>query len=315
MDQALADRDRANRLVDAYGALLTERQRQLLRRYFEDDLSLGEIATQVRVSRQAVHDGLRRALGALERYDTALGLVARAQRRKNPAGRRPHPAGQRSRPTGEHYSARAPQSHPRPRVFQAALRGRAWSFHAAAGVFSQRGVDPGTRLLIDTMLVNRADQVLDLGCGYGPIGLVAASLATRGTAWLVDANQRAAALAAANAASHGLRNVRVIVADGASSIRDGTMDVVITNPPIRAGRRVVAGFITDAWRVLRPGGRFYLVARSAQGARTLGRLIEERFGMVRQVRAAGGYRVYEAERARAGGVRGDRRMAKGTADV
>lgn len=313
MDQALADRDRANRLVDAYGALLTERQRQLLRRYFEDDLSLGEIATQVRVSRQAVHDGLQRALGALERYDTALGLVA--QRSKDPAGRRPHAAGQRSRPTGEHYSARAPQSHSRPRVFQAALRGRAWSFHADSGVFSQRGVDPGTRLLIETMRINRADQVLDLGCGYGPIGLVAASLAIRGTAWLVDANQRAAALAAANAAAHGLRNVRVIVADGASAIRDGTMDVVITNPPIRAGRRVVAGFIADARRVLRPGGRFYLVARTAQGAKTLGRLIEGRFGMVRQMSAAGGYRVYEAERARAGGVRGGRRALKETADV
>ncbi len=306
MDQALADRDRANRLVDAYGALLTERQRQLLRRYFEDDLSLGEIATQVRVSRQAVHDGLQRALGALERYDAALGLVS------SPRADRPAPG---RGPAAEHYSTHTPQSRPRPRVIRAALRGHPWAFQAAGGVFSQRGVDPGTRLLIDTMRVNRADQVLDLGCGYGPIGLVAASLAIRGTAWLVDANQRAAALAAANAAAHGLRNVRVIVADGASAIRDGTMDVVITNPPIRAGRRVVAGFIADARRVLRPGGRFYLVARTAQGAKTLGRLIEERFGMVRQMSAAGGYRVYEAERARAGGVRGGRRALKETADV
>jgi len=306
MDQALADRDRANRMFDAYGGLLTGRQQLLWSRYFEDDLSLGEIATQARVSRQAVHDGLQRALGALERYEAALGLVS------SPRAGRPAPG---RRPAAEQYSTRRPQSRPRPRVIRATLRGRVWSLQAASGVFSQRGVDPGTRLLIETMRVNRGDHVLDLGCGYGPIGLVAASLAPRGTVWLVDANQRAAALAAANAASHGLRNVRVIVADGASSIRDGTMDVVITNPPIRAGRRVVAGFIEDARRVLRPGGRFYLVARTAQGAKTLGRLIVERFGMVRQVRAAGGYRVYEAERARVGGVRGERRTLKETADV
>ena len=309
MDRALADRDRANRMFDAYGALLTDRQQRLLRRYFEDDLSLGEIATQMRVSRQAVHDGLQRALGSLDRYEAALGLVGERRTDKAPA------PGRRS--AAEHYSTRAPQSRPRPHVIHATLRGRAWSFQVASGVFSHRGIDAGTRLLIEAMRVNRGDQVLDLGCGYGPIGLVAASLAPRGTVWLVDANQRAAALARSNAAANGLTNVRVIVADGAAALRDRTMDVVVTNPPIRAGRQVVAGFIADAWRVLRLGGRFYLVARTAQGARTLGRLIQERFGNVRQLRASGGYRVFEAERARltAGAARETARAPREMADV
>jgi 16S rRNA (guanine1207-N2)-methyltransferase len=286
MDRTLADRDRANRLFDAYGALLTARQQELLRRYFQQDLSLGEIAAQMRVSRQAVHDGLQRALGALGRYEAALKLVAQGQ------GNRTPPA----RSAGEHYSARAPQSPPRAGVVRATLRGRDWSFQTAGGVFSRRGVDPGTRLLIDAMRIGPADHVLDLGCGYGPIGLVAAALAPRGRVWLVDANQRAAALAVVNAAAHGLGNVRVVVAVAAAPIRDGAVDVVVTNPPIRAGRPVVAAFITEAWRVLRPGGVFYLVARTAQGARTLARLIAARFGNVRQVQAAGGYRVYAATR-------------------
>jgi 16S rRNA (guanine1207-N2)-methyltransferase len=133
----------------------------------------------------------------------------------------------------------------------------------------------------------------------------------------VDANQRAAALARSNVAANGLTNVRVIVADGAAALRDRTMDVVVTNPPIRAGRQVVAGFIADAWRVLRLGGRFYLVARTAQGARTLGRLIQERFGNVRQLRASGGYRIFEAERARstAGAARETARAPREMADV
>jgi len=77
MERALADRDRANRMFDAYGALLTGQQQRLLRRYYQDDLSLGEIASQMRVSRQAVHDGLRRALAAMERLEGALGLATR----------------------------------------------------------------------------------------------------------------------------------------------------------------------------------------------------------------------------------------------
>jgi 16S rRNA (guanine1207-N2)-methyltransferase len=277
MDTTLTSRDRANRMFDAYGALLTAQQRQLLSRYYQDDLSLGEIAEQMHVSRQAVHDGLRRAVAALERYEGALGLA------KGAAG-------------PEHYFSRRPVSTSRPYEFSATLRGRRWTFRTASGVFARRGVDPGSRLLMDAMRVSRADRVLDLGCGYGPIGLAAAALASRGLVMLVDANERAAVLALANAARNKVANVRVVVADGASVVNEGSMDVVVTNPPVRAGRLVVHAFIDGAWRALRPGGRFYLVARTAQGAKTLARLIAEQFGEVRQIAVAHGYRVYEATR-------------------
>ena len=294
MNQTLASRDRANRLFDAYGSLLTAQQRQLLRRYYQDDLSLGEIAAQMRVSRQAVHDGLRRALTALERYEAALGLVAAAGRRRRALAVAEE--GEAPAQSTEHYYTASPRSSLRTRHFTVRLRGRTWTFETSSGVFAQRGLDPGTRLLIDTMRIGRRDRVLDLGCGYGPAGLVAAALAPQGHAWLVDTNHRAAALAAANARGNGLTNVRVLVGDAASAVREGGMDVVVTNPPIRAGRRVVLAFIEGAWRALRPGGRFYLVARTAQGAQTLSRLIAERFGSVQQVAASGGYRVFEGTR-------------------
>lgn len=282
VERELASRDRANRMFDAYGALLTPQQQRLLRRYYQDDLSLGEIAGQMRITRQAVHDGLRRALAAMERYEAALGLAGREGS---------------GRATGaEHYFAPAPRSPKRLRSFRVILRGDPWTFQTAGGVFARRGLDAGTRLLIETMRVGRADRVLDLGCGYGPIGLVAARLAPRGRVWLIDTNQRAAALAQANARENAIANVRMLVGDSAAGIQEGSMDLVVTNPPIRAGRRVVAAFIDDAWRVLRPGGRFYLVARTAQGAQTLNRLIASRFGEVRQASAARGYRVYEAIR-------------------
>lgn len=280
-------------MVDAYGALLTARQREFLRRYYADDLSLGEIAAQMRVSRQAVHDGLQRALGALERYETALGLVAHA------------PGEARRRDSvQEHYSTRVPTSRLRQWTIRETLRGRAWTFQVASGVFSRRGIDVGTRLLIETMEIGPGDQVLDLGCGYGAVGLTAAALAAKGQVWLIDSNERAAKLAGMNAADHGLSNVHVIVGDGAAAIRSSSLDVVVTNPPIRAGRRAVTAFIDDGWRVLRPGGRFYLVARTAQGAKTIARLIGERFGTVEQVRTVFGYRVYEARRGPAGRTAG-----------
>jgi 16S rRNA (guanine1207-N2)-methyltransferase len=279
MERTLTSRDRANRLFDAYGALLTAQQRRLLQRYYQDDLSLGEIAEQMRVSRQAVHDSLRRALASMERYDNALKLVANGQR-------------------AEHYFTARPASRLKLRDITATLRGRSWTFQSGSGVFASTAVDPGSRLLIESMRIGRTDRVLDLGCGYGPIGLVAASLATHGRALLVDANARAAALAAVNAARQQLRNVHVVVADGASAIREGSFDVVATNPPIRAGRQVVRAFIDGAWRALRPGGRFYLVARTALGARTLAGIIDERFGEAQQIAAQGGFRVFEATRTR-----------------
>jgi 16S rRNA (guanine1207-N2)-methyltransferase len=282
MDPALASRDRANRLFDAYGALLTPQQRQLLRRYYQHDLSLGEIAGQTRVSRQAVHDGLRRAIAALERYEAALGLV-------------------KGNTKTEHYFSRRPASAARSHEISAVLRGRRWAFQTSSGVFARRGVDPGSRLLIESVQVRRADHVLDLGCGYGPVGLVMAALVPQGRVWLVDTNERAARLALANAARNRVANVGVVVADGASAVREGCVDVVITNPPVRAGRQVVRAFIDGAWRALRPGGRLCLVARTRQGARTIARLMTERFGDVRQVALAQGYRVYEAVRSGAPG--------------
>lgn len=85
-EEHLAGRNRAAILRDMYGRLLTERQRELLSWYYDLDLSLGEIAEQEQVSRQAVHDLLRRALAALERYERGLGLAERAERRRQAGG-------------------------------------------------------------------------------------------------------------------------------------------------------------------------------------------------------------------------------------
>jgi 16S rRNA (guanine1207-N2)-methyltransferase len=305
MERTLADRDRANRLFDVYGDLLTAQQRQVLRRYYGDDLSLGEIAGQMRVSRQAVHDGLRRALAAMERFEGVLHLV-RAEASVDPDT---SAAAHTTVPVadgGDHYFSKNPASRHRTRTVTATLRGRRWTLQSARGVFASRGVDPGTEALIDAMRIGDQDRVLDLGCGYGVVGLVAATMAPKGRVWLVDVNQRAATVAAANARANDVKNAAVSVGDAATAFPAEAFDVVLTNPPIRAGRAVVARFIDEAWRVLRPGGRFYLVARTALGARTIARVITDRFGAATQVAIRGGYRVYEAVRAPAQNAAGVR---------
>ncbi len=200
-----------------------------------------------------------------------------------------------------HYFAPSPRVRSSPRVVRARLRGRQWEFVTDRGVFARGGVDRGTRLLAEAVRIEPTDHVLDLGCGYGPLGLVAAALAPAGRAVLVDINARAVELARENARRHGLDNVEVLQGDGCAPVAGCQFDVVVTNPPIRAGRATWRRLVREAWTVLRPGGRFYFVARTAQGARTLAREVAEVFGTVVEREREAGYRVYEAVRQQASG--------------
>ncbi len=194
----------------------------------------------------------------------------------------------------DHYFSARPVAPSRPRELQARLRGRHWTFLADRGVFAAEGVDAGTRLLIETMEIHASDDVLDLGCGYGPVGVVAAALAHQGHAVLVDINERAVELARENVRRAGLRNADVLLGDGTAPVRDKRFDVIATNPPIRAGKVIVRRLVDEAWAHLRDGGRFFFVVRTAQGAKTLAREVATVFGAVTEIARASGYRVYLA---------------------
>ena len=196
----------------------------------------------------------------------------------------------------EHYFAPKPAAKPKRRQIEAELRGRHFRFFTEAGVFSPERVDPGTRLLAETMEVGEADVALDLGCGYGVLGIAAAALASRGRVYLVEINERAARLARENLALNRISNAEVREGDGLGPVAGLEFDVIAFNPPLRAGNRVVHSLIAQAARALRPGGRFYLVARTRQGAKTLARKLAEIFGRVSEVEKGGGYRVYLCRR-------------------
>src|SRR5438309_665477 len=191
LPRALNGRTAVVRLFDAYAALLTARQRSMLRWYYHDDLSLGEIAARAGVTRQAVFDSLRRSVVELRWLEERLGVLADRRRRTR---------------------ARA-----------AAIR----------------------RLTVVEREVTR------------------------------------------------LANAEARCGDGCAPVTGEQFDLVLFNPPIRAGRRVVLRLLGEAHACLRPGGRLYFVARTQQGARTLGRRMGETYAEVREVARGGGFRVFE----------------------
>jgi 16S rRNA (guanine1207-N2)-methyltransferase len=132
------------------------------------------------------------------------------------------------------------------------------------GVFAWDRLDEGTRLLVERMRVNPDDSVLDLGCGNGIVGLMAAKMAVRGNVVLVDSDAEAIRSATRSVEANALTNCTVLPSDAGSAVKTMSFDVVLTNPPFHVGRRaefdIANQFIRDAWEVLKPGGRFYLVA-------------------------------------------------------
>ena len=146
----------------------------------------------------------------------------------------------------------------------AMVREKEYAFHARPGVFSWDHIDDASRLLAERMDVRPSDRVLDLGCGYGLLGIVAASIASAGTLTLLDTDIEAVRSATRSAQAAGIANARVLASDVAAAVLDEQFDLVVTNPPFHLGKAtdlaVPVQFIHDAWTVLAPGGRLNLVA-------------------------------------------------------
>ncbi len=162
-----------------------------------------------------------------------------------------------------------------------------------AGVFARGKLDRGTRLLIEAVDIPEGSVVLDLGCGYGPIGIAAAVLCPTCRVYMIDVNERACGLTRRNATLNGAANVEVRCGAGFQPVKGMKFDLVLSNPPIRAGKRVLFGIIEEAAQHLKPGGRLVLVAQTKQGAKSLLRKLAEVFPTAREVEKGGGYRVME----------------------
>ncbi len=195
----------------------------------------------------------------------------------------------------DQYFAEQPRSRSVRAELRFLYRGELLSFVVDRGVFSSRGLDPGTGLLIENLELRPADQVLDLGCGWGAVGVAAAKAAHAGHVILTEVNRRAARLARENLERNRVRNAEVRVGPFFEPVPGERFDVIAMNPPYRVGRPHVLRLLEEAPAHLRPGGRLLLVGKGSQGIRYYQTWLGERWsGPVEVLGRGSGYRVIEA---------------------
>ncbi len=167
----------------------------------------------------------------------------------------------------DHYYSSSPTSKSDERIIQYSIKETAFKFISDNGVFSKNHVDFATSLLINAVVEDGVEgKVLDVGCGYGVIGITLAKLFDVQVTML-DVNERALGLAKRNAEKNGVKDVEIVESNGFEKI-SGKYDVIITNPPIRAGKEVIYKMYDDAKEHLNEGGKFYLVINKKHGAPT-----------------------------------------------
>lgn len=196
----------------------------------------------------------------------------------------------------QHYYSQQPEVRHNRRTIDTVLRGKKFQFTSDAGVFSKGDIDYGSRVLIETMVIPKDALVLDVGCGYGPIGISAAYLAPQGHVTMVDINSRAVELARENALQNGIRNVTVMESDVLGALNDQKFDVILTNPPIRAGKAVVHQIFEEAFKHLNEGGFLWIVIQKKQGAPSAVAKLESLFSLVEEVGKDRGYRIIKAQK-------------------
>lgn len=198
----------------------------------------------------------------------------------------------------DHYYSNKPQTESKPRQWKFTLLGTTFTFETDAGVFSKSEVDFGSRVLIDAFEMPEVDGVLlDVGCGYGPIGLSIAKANPNREVFMMDVNTRALALAEKNAQLNGVQNVRIFESDGLDAVEKHTQAAaILTNPPIRAGKDTVFKFYDGAYDVLIDGGELWVVIQKKQGAPSTVSHLEEKFSEVDVVEKKKGYWIVKAKK-------------------
>ncbi|MBM7699836.1 class I SAM-dependent methyltransferase [Kurthia huakuii] len=195
----------------------------------------------------------------------------------------------------DHYYSKNPEVESKPRRWSFRLRGFSFTFETDAGVFSKSEVDFGSRVLIDRFeLPSVEGNILDVGCGYGPIGLSIAKSYPERTVHMMDVNDRALNLARKNAEVNGVQNVRIYESDALSSVQTDKVAVVLTNPPIRAGKQTIFRIYNQAYDILSEGGELWIVIQKKQGAPSTVDHLEIQFKDVTVVDKEKGYWIIKA---------------------
>ena len=177
-------------------------------------------------------------------------------------------------------------------MIEVEIGGVALSLETAAGLFSPRQADRGTLAMLSQADLAPGMKVLDLGCGCGLVGILAAKVCGEANVVLCDIDPLAVEIARKNAVRNGVGGVRVVLSDGVSSVDDAGFDLILSNPPYQSDFSVAKGFIEKGFNRLKLGGRMVMVTKRRDWYRNKLAAI---FGGVK-VREVDGYFVFEAQR-------------------
>lgn len=190
----------------------------------------------------------------------------------------------------QQYFAEDPLAPSRPGTVHVLLPGLRLALSTDAGTFSPGRLDRGTRLLLETAPAPPGSgDLLDLGCGYGPLALVLAARSPGARVWAVEVNPRALELTAANAASAGLANITC--ARPQDPALPERFSLIWSNPPIRIGKEALRELLGHWLSRLSPGGLAYLVVQRNLGSDSLQRWLTESGWPAERIAARSGYRV------------------------
>ena len=195
----------------------------------------------------------------------------------------------------EHYYTESPNSEIKERSFEQTIRGTTLRLTAVSGVFAfGEKVDKVSELLI-RHFGPTGGSVLDMGCGYGAIGLFIKAACPGQAVCLSDINSRAVEYAAANAEVNKLR-VETVKSDLYAEFTGRRFDDIVSNPPFAAGKKLITRLINEAPDHLNPGGALWLMAFHNKGGATLKEIMKDRFGNAEDIEKSGGIRVYRSIR-------------------
>mgnify|MGYP003583079871 CR=1 FL=1 len=204
----------------------------------------------------------------------------------------------------EHYFSEKPSIKSEKRNIKYSINDKIFEFITDNGVFSKSKVDFGTDLMLKEFIkenrngcfMNKEEfSVLDIGCGYGVVAVIIKSFYKKAELTLSDINERALELSRENLQRHGIEDFNTIKSSAFDNI-DKMFDVILSNPPIRAGKKIIFEIYEKSFDYLNRNGEFYCVIQTKHGAKSTQKKLEEVFGNCDTLTINGGYRIYRSKK-------------------
>lgn len=195
----------------------------------------------------------------------------------------------------EHYYTNNPTTESREKIINSIIADENLKFYTDNGVFSKESVDFGTKTMLESFTTNKENaKVADIGCGYGVISIFLAKKYPTYKFTMVDVNNRVLELSKKNIELNKIENKVEVLESSSFDNVEGNFDIVLTNPPIRAGKKIVHKIMTDSYEHLNPQGELWVVIQKKQGMASCKKLLEDTFSLVEVVSKNKGYYILKA---------------------